>query len=73
MLIGDFTSAPPPDAQLELAASVLADWCALLDLDPATAIVPHREAGTTRTACPGDAFPMGVLRALVAAELAGCP
>lgn len=67
-LVGDFTDAPPPQGQLDAAADVLADWCALLDLDPVSCIVGHRDV-TARRTCPGDAFPLGILRGLVTERL----
>lgn len=63
-LVGDFTAAPPPAAQLDVAAKLIAGlvWSLSETLDyefEDIEVVPHRELG--RTACPGDSFPFDEL------------
>lgn len=50
---GEFTSSEPTAAQIESLAALLADLCDEYDIDPATAIIGHRDTPTP-TACPGD-------------------
>lgn len=51
-LIGNFMEAPPPPAQLEAAAGLVA---MLRHRYPGVSVVGHREVG--QTACPGDTWP----------------
>lgn len=50
---GEFTSSKPTPAQIESLVALLADLCDEYDIDPATAIIGHRDTPTP-TACPGD-------------------
>ena len=65
-LIGNFTHATPPIAQLEVAAGVLAEWCVAFDFGPGE-IYPH--FAFRKTECPGTVDILG-LRARVARLLA---
>jgi hypothetical protein len=65
-LIGNFSHATPPSAQLDAAAGVLAEWCVSFNFSPAE-IFPHRQF--RKTECPGLVDILG-LRARVAALLA---
>ncbi len=62
--VGDYTEMPPPDGMIERGVSVLADLCATFGLRPETAIVGHRDVSPNR-ACPGAAFPLERIRAMV--------
>lgn len=62
-LVGDFTVAPPPDAQLQLAAKLVA---ALLDQHFLPRDQIYRHSDLRPTECPGKAFPWAKFRALVA-------
>ena len=62
-LAGDFSAYPPPEAQLDAAAELIAGLIAQTGIDPRR-IESHRELGARggSTKCPGDAFPMARLR-----------
>jgi hypothetical protein len=51
---GVYNEVLPPDALLESLTATLAWLCRQYDLDPATAIVPHRRFNSTD--CCGDRF-----------------
>jgi N-acetylmuramoyl-L-alanine amidase len=54
-LAGDFTHVPVPDAQLDVAARLIAGLCDVLDI-PTVNVHPHREH--RQTECPGKCFSM---------------
>ena len=62
-LVGDFTAAPPPDAQLRVAAELVA---ALLDQHGLQRNKVYAHGELRPTECPGKAFPWARFRALVA-------
>lgn len=64
-LVGDFTSAPPPDEQMAVAARIVNLWLRLFGI-PVDAIFKHSDVNETE--CPGAAFPwarfMDIIRQL---------
>lgn len=65
--VGNYESAPPPKAQLEVGARLIAGLCHLAKI-PVEAVKPHRDFAAT--ACPGKNFPMDELRRAVRRHLA---
>ena len=54
-LVGNFMQQPPCKAQLQ----ALADLIAALQAEyPSLKVVAHRDVKGSRTACPGDSFPL---------------
>lgn len=54
-LVGNFMKQPPPTAQLEALRDLIG---ALWAEYPSLAVVAHRDVKPSKTACPGDAFPL---------------
>jgi N-acetyl-anhydromuramyl-L-alanine amidase AmpD len=50
---GEFTNSEPTQEQMMALTALLADICEKYGLDPATAIIGHRDTPSP-TACPGD-------------------
>ena len=61
-MVGDFSADAPPNLQLLAAASFLREWLRLYDI-PRSEIYPHKYFNSTD--CPGAAFNLEVLRALL--------
>jgi hypothetical protein len=59
---GNFMAAAPSPPQLLAGAKAIAGLCSACGIDPAE-IYPHK--AFRDTACPGDAFPLAELRAMV--------
>lgn len=62
-LVGDFDHHPPPADQLCKAARLARYWMRLFDI-PIDNVGMHRQYDPRRT-CPGNKFPMHVLRKLI--------
>jgi hypothetical protein len=60
-LLGDFTTAVPPEAQLAAAAELVLALRGQYGLLP---VIGHREAAGAATACPGDAFTNEMVHAI---------
>lgn len=52
-VVGNFNATSPGDDVLAALVSLLADLCTVFGLTE-LALVPHQDAGTTATECPGD-------------------
>jgi len=52
-LQGDFTNAPPPQAQLDAARALVAELKVQLDIET---VLPHRLMPDSATACPGNTW-----------------
>jgi hypothetical protein len=63
MLMGNFTGAPPPEAQLAAARWLVAELRG--GLPQLVEVIPHRRSSGSRTACPGDGFPDSMVQALL--------
>jgi hypothetical protein len=61
-LVGDFSNNPPPAGQLLASVQFLREWLRLYGI-PRSEIYPHRHFNNTD--CPGKAFNIEVLRALL--------
>jgi hypothetical protein len=61
-LVGDFSINPPPAGQLLASVQFLREWLRLYGI-PRSEIYPHRHFNNTD--CPGKAFNIEVLRALL--------
>ena len=65
-LVGDFTSAPPPAEQLEVAADLVAGLCHVARISPED-VRPHRDF--KNTACPGAVFPWELFVSMVVSRV----